>query len=258
MLRRSTNAESCPTCSWVCHVLREDLDLSEAIPNQEALTAAQRACAHEDLGFYGWALIELVEAAARSDASEAASEGLRQLGERTRASGTEWALGIRARSEALVSESRAADGLYREAIERLARSRIAVHLARAHLVYGEWLRSERRRLEARQQLRTAHEMFRDFGAEAFADRASRELLATGERARKRSMKTREELTAQEAQIARLARDGLSNPEIGARLFISPRTVEYHLHKVFSKLGINSRNQLERAFPREPITPSLSA
>jgi DNA-binding CsgD family transcriptional regulator len=224
---------------------------------QEALTAAQRACAHEDLGFYGWALIELVEAAARSDASEAASEGLRQLGERTRASGTEWALGIRARSEALLSESRAADGLYREAIERLARSRIAVHLARAHLVYGEWLRSERRRLEARQQLRTAHEMFRDFGAEAFADRASRELLATGERARKRSMKTREELTAQEAQIARLARDGLSNPEIGARLFISPRTVEYHLHKVFSKLGINSRNQLERAFPREP-TPSLSA
>jgi hypothetical protein len=116
--------------------------------------------------FTAGALIELVEAAARSDASEAASEGLRQLGERTRASGTEWALGIRARSEALLSESRSADGLYREAIERLARSRIAVHLARAHLVYGEWLRSERRRLEARQQLRTAHEMFRDIGAEA--------------------------------------------------------------------------------------------
>jgi DNA-binding CsgD family transcriptional regulator len=180
-----------------------------------------------------------------------AANALERLSEIARASGTEWALGIEARSRALLREGDAAERLYLEAIERLARTRIRVELARAHLLYGEWLRRERRRLEARAQLRTAHEMCTRMGLEAFARRAERELLATGERARKRSDETRDDLTAQEAQIARLARDGLSNPEIGTRLFISSRTVEYHLHKAFTKLGISSRNQLGRAVPAEP-------
>jgi DNA-binding CsgD family transcriptional regulator len=212
---------------------------------QEALAAAQLACAHEDLGFFGWALIELVEAAARSDARAVASDGMRALDERTKASGTNWALGARARSMALLSNGSAAETLYREAIERLERSRIAVHLARAHLVYGEWLRRKNRRVDAREHLRAAHEMFSHAGAQAFADRAHRELAATGETARARTDETRDVLTPQEAQIARLARDGLSNPEIGAQLFISPRTVQYHLRKVFQKLEITSRNQLGR-------------
>jgi DNA-binding CsgD family transcriptional regulator len=148
----------------------------------------------------------------------------------------------------MLSDGHAAEFLYCEAIERLARSRIAVYLARAHLVYGEWLRRENRRVDAREQLRTAHLMFASMGADAFAERASRELLATGERARKRMAATREELTAQEAQVAQLAREGNSNSEIGAQLFISPRTVEYHLHKVFAKLGIHSRRELRRALP----------
>ena len=170
----------------------------------------------------------------------------------TRASGTDWALGIEARSPALLSDGDAAERVRLEAIDRLGRTCIRVELVRAHLLYGEWLRRERRRLDAREQLRAAEEMFTGLGAEAFADRAARELLATGEHARKRTVATRDDLTPQEAQIARLARDGLSNPEIGARLFISPRTVEYHLHKVFGKLGISSRNQLQSALPREPI------
>jgi DNA-binding CsgD family transcriptional regulator len=218
---------------------------------QEALGAAQRACEHEDLGVFGWGLVELVEAGARSGAREVAAAALERLCERTRASGTDWALGIEARSRALLSDSQPAGPLYREAIERLARSRIAVHLARAHLIYGEWLRRERRRADAREQLRTAHEMFVTMGAEAFAQRAERELLATGETARKRAVETSSQLTAQEAQVARLARDGLSNVEIGAQLFISPRTVQYHLHKVFTKLGITSRTQLDRVIPSDP-------
>jgi DNA-binding NarL/FixJ family response regulator len=153
------------------------------------------------------------------------------------------ALGVEAYARALVSESEVAEDLYREAIERLARTRARAWLARAHLIYGEWLRRERRRLDARAQLRTAHEMLGAMGAEAFAERARRELLATGESARRRTVETLGDLTAQEAQIARLARDGLSNPEIGAQLFISPRTVQYHLHKVFGKLDVSSRNQL---------------
>ena len=212
---------------------------------QDALTAAQRACTHEDLGFFGWSLIELVEAGARSDARGVASAALGQLEERTRASGTDWALGIRARSEALLNDGHVAEALYREAIERLGRSRIAVHLGRAQLVYGEWLRRQNRRREAREQLRAAHEMFRDVGVEGFAERARRELLATGEAARRRTVDTGDVLTPQEGQIARLARDGFSNPEIGAQLFISPRTVQYHLRKVFMKLDITSRNQLGR-------------
>ena len=150
---------------------------------QAALASAQRACEHEYLGVFGFSLVELVEAGARSDAREVAAAALRQLEERADASGTDWALGVLARSAALLSDGRAADSLYREAIDRLARSRIAVHLARTHLVYGEWLRRENRRIDAREQLRTAYEMLHRFGAEAFAERARRELLATGESVR---------------------------------------------------------------------------
>jgi DNA-binding CsgD family transcriptional regulator len=155
---------------------------------------------------------------------------------------------VEARSRALLRDGDAAERLYQEAIERLARTRVRVQLARSHLIYGEWLRRERRRLDARDQLRTAHELFTSMGAEAFATRAERELQATGERVRKRRTETREQLTDQEIQIARLGRDGLSNAEIGARLFISQHTVAYHLRKVFSKLGITSRNQLSQVLP----------
>jgi DNA-binding CsgD family transcriptional regulator len=210
---------------------------------EDALAGARRACEYEDLAFFGWSLAELVEAGARSGASDEASAALRRLAERTSAAGSDWALGIQARSRALLSDRAAADSLYREAIDRLGRSRIAVHLARAHLVYGEWLRREQRRVEAREHLRAAHDMFGRFGAAAFAERARRELQATGETVRKRTMDTRDVLTMQEAQVARLAAVGHTNPEIGAQLFISPRTAEYHLHKVFSKLGISSRRQL---------------
>jgi DNA-binding CsgD family transcriptional regulator len=210
---------------------------------ESALAAARRACEHDDLCFFGWSLIELVEAGARSGAGDEASTALRWLGERTRAAGSEWALGVQARSRALLSDGPAADALYREAIDRLGRSRITAHLARAHLVYGEWLRREQRRVEARAHLRTAHEAFSRFGATAFAERARRELKATGETVRKRVVDVRDALTAQEAQVARLAAEGHTNPEIGARLFISPRTAEYHLRKVFSKLGIRSRREL---------------
>ncbi|TWF74939.1 regulatory LuxR family protein [Pseudonocardia hierapolitana] len=224
---------------YVTAVLYNGLGRYEA-----ALAAAQRACEHEDLGFFGWTLAELVEAAARSGAHEDAAEAVAQLEERTRAAGTDWALGVQARSRALLSEDQeAADGLYREAIERLTRTRMTVHLARAHLVYGEWLRRENRRRDAREQLRIAHEMLHRFGAEAFAERARRELQATGESVRQRAVETREVLTAQEAQIARLAGDGLTNSEIGAQLFISPRTVEWHLRKVFTKLDVDSRHKL---------------
>ena len=212
---------------------------------EDALTAAQKANEHAEAQVGSmWAPVELVEAATRSGNPDPAAVALQELAEMTRASGTDWALGIEARSRALLSEREAAERLYREAIDRLGRTRVRTELARAHLVYGEWLRRERRRLHAREQLRTAHELFTTMGMEAFAERAARELLATGERARKRTVQTSVQLTPQETQIARLARDGLSNQEIGARLFISPRTVEYHLHKVFTKLGISSRNQLD--------------
>jgi DNA-binding CsgD family transcriptional regulator len=227
--------------SWVDYataLLRNGLGDYDA-----ALTAAQAACAHDDLGLVAWAMVELVEAGARSDRPDVAAVTVERLAERTRASGTDWALGMEARSRALLSDGPEADALYREAIERLVRSRVAVHLARAHLVYGEWLRRQQRRVDARDQLRTAHDMFGRFGAEAFAERAHRELQATGETVRKRTVETRDVLTAQEAQVARLAATGHTNPEIGAQLFISPRTAEYHLHKVFSKLDISSRRQL---------------
>jgi ATP/maltotriose-dependent transcriptional regulator MalT len=188
---------------------------------------------------------ELIEAAVRCGERSLAESAVDRLAETTRASGSEWALGVEAGCRALLSDGDAADNLYREAIDRLARTRLRVQVARAHLLYGEWLRRDRRRVDAREQLRTALEMFTRMGTEAFAARAERELLAAGERVRKRRVKTRDDLTAQEAQVARLARDGLSNAEIGERLFISPHTVAYHLRKVFSKLDISSRNQLGR-------------
>jgi DNA-binding CsgD family transcriptional regulator/tetratricopeptide (TPR) repeat protein len=216
---------------------------------EEALAAGQRACAPDELSLYALALVELVEAAVRNRRPQVAATALERLSERTRASGTEWALGIEARSRALLTDGPSAEPLYEEAVERLARGRLAPHLARAQLVYGEWLRRENRRMEAREHLRAAHEMFSGIGAEAFAERARRELLATGETARRRTEDTRASLTPQEAHIARLARDGLSNPEIGAQLFISPRTVQYHLRKVFLKLDVTSRNQLGRVSPK---------
>jgi DNA-binding CsgD family transcriptional regulator len=188
-------------------------------------------------------MAELIEAAARSGERGLAELALDRLAETTRAAGTDWALGTEARSRALLSDGDAADALYREAIERLGRTSIRLQLARAHLIYGEWLRRERHRREARMQLRTALEMFTSMGTEGFADRSERELLATGEHVRKRSVETRDDLTPQEVQIARLARDGLSNAEIGARIFVSQSTVAYHLRNVFSKLNIASRHQL---------------
>jgi ATP/maltotriose-dependent transcriptional regulator MalT len=191
---------------------------------------------------------ELIEAAVGSGEHRLAERALERLAQSTRAAGTDWGLGLEARSRALLSDGDAADGLYREAIERLARTRQRLQLARAHLLYGEWLRHERRRRDAREQLRTALEMFTSMGTEVFAERTRRELLATGESIPRRDVETRDDLTPQELQIARLARDGLSNPAIGARLFISQHTVAYHLRKVFSKLGITSRNQLGAALP----------
>ena len=218
----------------------------------EALAAAQRARAYfpadhlDDLGQLGWALIELVEAGVHAGSRDLAADALQRLEERASASGTDWALGIAARSRALLSEGDAAERLYREAIERLSRTRIRVELARARLHYGEWLRRENRRVDAREHLRRAHGEFASMGADAFAARAKRELRSTGERARQRRDETRYELTPSETQIARLAREGLSNSEIGAQLFISPRTVEWHLHQVFMKLGITSRRGLHEA------------
>jgi DNA-binding CsgD family transcriptional regulator len=193
-----------------------------------------------------WALPELIEAAARTGDTELAGEALQRLTTTTQPFGTDWALGIEARSRALLSSDAATEPLYREAIDRLRRTRLRPDLARAHLLYGEWLRRERRRIDAREQLRTAHDLLESTGMEAFAERARRELLATGEKVRKRSDETRDQLTPREEQIARLARDGLSNPEIGAQLFISARTVEWHLRKVFTKLGIASRIGLHTA------------
>jgi DNA-binding CsgD family transcriptional regulator len=211
----------------------------------KALDAARRATEYEDdLGFRTWALAELVEAAVRSDASEIAATACRQLAAIADDSGTDWALGVKARSQALLAVGDEADRRYREAIEHLGRTSVRAELARAHLLYGEWLRRERRRGEARTELRTAHEMLEAMGMAAFAERARRELWATGETAGKHSVADPGKLTAQELQIAKLARDGLTNPEIGTRLFISARTVEYHLGKVFTKLGIASRAQLD--------------
>jgi DNA-binding CsgD family transcriptional regulator len=198
-----------------------------------------------------WTAVELIEAATRSGVPEQAAHALERLSESTRASGSDWALGTEACARALLSDGEAAERLYREAIDRLGRTRIRVALARAHLLYGEWLRRARRRVDARDQLRIAHGMFVAMGAEGFGERARRELAATGETVRRRTVEARDELTAQEAQIARLASEGHTSPEIGAQLFLSPRTVDWHLRKVFAKLGINSRRRLPKALSETP-------
>jgi DNA-binding CsgD family transcriptional regulator len=212
---------------------------------EEALAAAQQAA--EDSREVRVALVELelIEAAARSGRAELAVDALGRLSQTTAASGTDWALGVEVRSRALLTEGEAAEPLYRQAIERLERTRVRVELARAYLLYGEWLRRERRRLDAREHLRTAFELFTEFGMEAFAERARVELEATGEHARKRTVETRDDLTPQEAQISRLAAEGATNQEIAAQLFISPSTVAYHLRNAFRKLGVKSRHQLKQ-------------
>jgi DNA-binding CsgD family transcriptional regulator len=230
---------------WANAVLNNGLASYET-----AMQAAQRATAYAvEMVTPSWSTAELVEAAVRSGHNDVAADALRRLAERTTPSGTGWARGVEARSRALLSEGDAAERLYLVSIESLGNTRVRTELARAHLLYGEWLRRERRRVDARAQLRIAHQLLDTMGMEAFAERARRELQATGETARKRTVATHDqELTAQEAHIARMARDGLSNPEIGVRLFISARTVQYHLKKVFTKLGISSRSQLDRVLP----------
>jgi DNA-binding CsgD family transcriptional regulator len=235
-------------CDWTTAVRLNGLGRYE-----DALAAAgraaERAAEHpHELGFSTWVLPELVEAAVRSGRPERAAEPLRRLTAIARAAGTDWALGTEACARALLREGETADRLHREAIERLARTTVRVALARAHLLYGEWLRRERRRTDARAQLRAAARMFAELGMEEFVERARRELVATGATARRRAAETLDELTAQEAQIARLAGDGHTNPEIGEQLFLSPRTVEWHLRNVFPKLGVSSRRQLRRALP----------
>ena len=218
---------------------------------EQAAAAARQATSNTfEYWVSVWALPELVEAALHVGDVELARDALERLAETTQPAGTDFALSIEARSRALLTSGDSADLLYREAIERLGRAEVRPELARAHLLYGEWLRRQGRRVDAREQLRTAFDLFTAIGMEAFAERARRELLATGEKARKRSPDTREELTPQEEQIARLARDGLSNPEIGAQLFVSARTVEWHLRNVFAKLGITSRRQLQTALPED--------
>jgi DNA-binding CsgD family transcriptional regulator len=224
----------------------------------DALAACEQAGSDpEELGVSTWVPTEFIEAAVRAGEPERADAPLRRLQNISRASGADWALGVEARSRALLAEGEEAERLYRDAIERLRRTRIKVALARAHLLYGEWLRREGRRVQAREQLRTAHEAYAAMGMEGFAERARRELVATGETVRRRSVETRDELTAQEGQIARLAADGRTNPEIGAQLFISPRTVEWHLRKVFVKLEISSRRDLRRALPDKGASVSIT-
>ncbi len=225
----------------------------------EACEAAQRGAAFpHELGVSTWSLSQLVEAASRSDQPAVAQDAFERLKRTTTPSGTAWALGVEARSRALVSEGEEAERSYLEAIELLTTTRVRGEHARAHLLFGEWLRREGRRASAREHLRTAHRMLAAMGMEAFAERARRELVATGERVRTRGVETRDELTPQELQIAQLARDGLSNPEIGARLFLSPRTVEWHMKKVFTKLGIKSRMALHEALPERAEQPAATA
>jgi DNA-binding CsgD family transcriptional regulator len=223
---------------------------------ERAAEAAKRASEANELVISPWALPELVEAAARSGQTETAAAALDRLVEIALATGTDYALGAEKRSRALLSEGESADGCYRAAIELLGRSRTRTGLARTHLIYGEWLRRENRRVDAREQLRIAYDMLTTMGIQGFAERARRELLATGETVRKRTVDTVNELTPQEAEIARLVRDGHTNPEIGAQLFISFRTVEWHLSKVFAKVGVSSRRELRRALLDPEPTASL--
>jgi len=201
-------------------------------------------------------LPELIEAAVRTGQEELAREALERLSAMTTIEGSDWAKGLEARSRALLSKGQNAERCYAEAVERFGRTPLRPELARAHLLYGEWLRREHRRLDARRRLRAAYHLFAVIGADAFAERARRELLATGEKVSKRGVDTHDQLTPQEEHIVRLARDGRTNPEIGAELFISARTVEWHLRKVFTKLGITSRRDLYDVFPpRGQHTPS---
>jgi DNA-binding CsgD family transcriptional regulator len=230
--------------SWATAVLCNGLGRYE-----DAFRAATDALEDpNDLWYSGWAMIELIEAASRTGKPEQAQPALEELVERTDASGTDWALATQARCRALLSPADEAEALYREAIERLLPARLRLDLARARLLYGEWLRRQSRRVDARNELRTAYEMFTDFGMNAFAERARIELQATGEHARKRSPDTLGQLTPQEEQVARLVAEGHTNREIATQLFISPSTVEYHLHKVFRKLRVTSRAQLARRMP----------
>jgi DNA-binding CsgD family transcriptional regulator len=223
---------------------------------EEALGPAQDAAdATPELVVAGWALTELIEAAARIGETGVAERALERIAERNSVIATDWGLGLEARSRALLIEGDAAEDLYLEAVERLARTRLRPELARAHLLYGEWLRRRNRRVDARAQLRTAHDQLMSIGMEAFAERARIELLATGEKVRKRTVETRDDLTAQERQIARMAEEGLSNVEIGSRLYLSPRTVEWHLRKVFGKLGIRTRRELGSALAQTETAPA---
>ena len=229
---------------WAAAVLYNGLARFE-----EAASAAKRAAfSHSYNPWSMWALPELVEGAARAGDAELAGDALERLAVTTQPAGTDWALGLEARCLALLTDGEPAERLYHEAIDRLGRSGLRPELARAELLYGEWLRRANRRTDARSPLRAAHGRFASIGMDAFAERARRELQATGEKVRKRTLETRDDLTAQERQVATLARDGLSNPQIGARLFLSPRTVEYHLSKVFNKLAISSRRELGNALP----------
>jgi DNA-binding CsgD family transcriptional regulator len=236
---------------WAAAILYNGLGRYET-----ALAQAQQASEQApELYISMFAVPELIEAASRTGQSGLAADALGRLAGATSTGQTDWGLGIYARCRALLSDGQDAEGWYREAVGRLGRTRLRPELARAHLLYGEWLRREGRRADARAQLRTAHEMFAAIGMLAFAERARRELLAAGQTARKRAASTHGQLTPQEAQIASLARSGLSNPQIAAQLFLSPRTVQYHLAKVFSKLEISSRRQLERALPDGASGPS---
>jgi DNA-binding CsgD family transcriptional regulator/tetratricopeptide (TPR) repeat protein len=229
---------------WVSAILDNSLGRYE-----QALAEAQQAAEQAPELFTSmWALAELIEAASRTGQTRLAADALGRLAEATSVGQTDWGQGIYARSRALLSDGQDAEGFYREAVDRLSRTRLRPELARAHLVYGEWLRRGGRRADARAQLRTAYDMCAAIGMEAFAERARRELLATGETVRRRTAGPHDQLTPQEAQIARLAREGLSNQEIGVRLFLSARTVEWHLRKVYAKLEISSRRQLRRALP----------
>ena len=218
--------------------------------HEAALAAAQAACQHDDLDITAWSLVELVEAAARCGRLEAAATALERLSERARACPTDWALGIEARSRALLSVGPDADDLYREALARLGRTRVAVHQARAHLVYGEWLRREDRRPAARRHLRAAHDMLSRFGADGFADRARRELRATGERVPERAGPDQDVLTPREAHAAQLASEGHTTAEIGAQLLVSARTADHYLRKVYTKLGVRTADQLRDALAQE--------
>ncbi len=229
---------------WVTAVLYNGL----ARYDDAFASAAQATVDPREPWFSTFATVELIEAASRSGRAKRAAEALAVLSESTRASGTPWALGVEARSRALLDRGEEAETLYRDAIDRLQPTRLRLDLARAHLLYGEWLRRERRRLDARDELRAAHDLFSGFGMEAFAERARVELQATGERARSRTADTIDQLTPQELQISRLAAQGSTNREIAAQLFISPSTVEYHLRKAFRKLDVKSRTQLARRLP----------